>query len=356
MPWGRCLSFERRGDYGAHLPCAAWRGEPRRDGGRDCGGGAPALGSAPRGRKSEVNLPTPLVATPGIADRRAAGNMAFVLAGGGSLGAVEVGMLRTLAEAGVCPDFVVGASAGAINGAYFANDPSREGVARLEALWRGITRRDIMPLRLRDFVRIAWRRDHVVDPSGLRRLLERHFDHRRLEDAAVPVHVVATDRVLGTEVVLSTGPMVDAMLASTAIPGVFPPVTIDGRELIDGGVANNTPVSTAIRLGARRIVVLPTGFACALKRPPESAIGHALHALSLLVARQLIRDIERYASDAALHVVPPLCPVDISPYDYSGCAQLIERAARSTREWIDGGGLERSDREAPHEMAEHTHH
>lgn len=280
---------------------------------------------------------------------------AFVLAGGGSLGAVEVGMLRALAAVGLRPDLIVGASAGAINGAHFAAQPTPEGVSRLEQVWRGIRRRDVMPLGLRDLWRIAWRRDHMVDPSGLRHLLERHLGYRRLEEAQVPMHVVATDRLLGTEVVISAGPVVDAVLASTAIPGVFPPVVIGGRELIDGGVANNTPISTAIRLGARRLVVLPTGFACALKRVPDSAIGQALHALSLLVARQLIADIERYARDAALHVVPPLCPVDSSPYDYSACAQLIERAAATTREWIERGGLERSDLGVPHEMVEHTH-
>jgi NTE family protein len=284
----------------------------------------------------------------------AASKTAFVLAGGGSLGAVEVGMLRALAGVGVRPDLIVGASAGAINGAHFAGDPSPAGVARLEQVWRNITRRDVMPLGLRDLLRIAWRRDHMVDPSGLRRLLEKHLAYRRLEDAVVPVHVVATDRALGSEVVLSAGPVIDAVLASTAIPGVFPPVVIDGRELIDGGVANNTPISTALRLGARRIVVLPTGFACALKRVPGHAIAQALHALSLLVARQLVHDIERYRGEAALHVVPPLCPVDTSPYDYSACAALIERAARSTHEWIERGGLERSEG-VPHEMVEHHH-
>jgi len=211
-----------------------------------------------------------------------------------------------------------------------------------------------MPMSLRNLLRIAWRRDHMVDPSGLRRLLEKHIGYQRLEEAAVPIHVVATDRLLGSEVVLSSGPVVDAVLASTAIPGVFPPVSIGGRELIDGGVANNTPISSAIRLGARRIVVLPTGFACALKRVPGSAIGQALHALSLLVARQLVHDIERYSGDASLHVVPPLCPVDNSPYDYSACAALIERAARTTHDWIERGGLDHAAG-VPHEMVEHTH-
>jgi NTE family protein len=279
---------------------------------------------------------------------------AFVLAGGGSLGAVEVGMLHALTEHGVRPDFVVGASAGAINGAYFAADPTPRGVAKLDQLWRGLIRRHVMPMRLSDLFRIALRRDYLVNPSGLRRLLEDHLPYRLLEQAPIPMHVVATDMVLGQEVLLSTGPVVDAVLASTAIPGLFPPVQVNGRYLIDGGVSNNTPISSAIKLGAQRIVVLPTGFACALKGLPTSAIGRALHALSLLVMRQLVSDIERYRGDAALHVVPPLCPVDSSSYDYSGCAALIDRATLTTRAWIAAGGLS-TPCGVPNEMREHSH-
>jgi NTE family protein len=278
---------------------------------------------------------------------------AFVLAGGGSLGAVEVGMLQALTEHGVQADFVVGASAGAINGAYFASDPTPRGVAKLDQMWRGLVRRHVLPMRLSDLFRIVLRREYLVDPSGLRRLLEKHLPYSLLEQAAIPVHVVATDMALGHEVLISSGPAVDAVMASTAIPGVFPPVLINGRNLIDGGVANNTPISSAITLGAQRIVVLPTGFACALKGMPKSAIGRALHALSLLVARQLISDIERFSAKVALHVVPPLCPVNNSPYDYSACAQLIDRATATTRAWIAGGGLNRPG--VPHELVDHKH-
>jgi len=279
---------------------------------------------------------------------------AFVFAGGGSLGAVEVGMLHALVERGVRPDFAVGASAGAINAAYYAGDPSADGVTRLDRLWRGLTRAQVMPMRMRDLWRIALRRDFVVDPAGLRALLQQHLSYRMIEQAALPVHVVATDMVHGSEVLLSAGPVVDAVLASTAIPGVFPPVRIDGRELIDGGIANNTPISTAMKLGATRVIVLPTGFACALKRVPGGAVGRAMHALSMLVTRQLVTDIERFSGLVRLHVVPPLCPVDSSPYDYSACGALIDRAAGATREWLRRGGLE-AEGGVPHEMVEHRH-
>jgi len=179
--------------------------------------------------------------------------------------------------------------------------------------------------------------------------------YKRLEQAAIPIHVVATDLITGNEVLLSSGSAVDAILASAAIPGVFPTVLIDGRELVDGGVANNTPISTALKLGADRIVVLPTGFACGLTQAPASAIAKALHSLNLLVARQLVNDIEHFAQQVRLHVVPTLCPLEISSYDYSGCAALIERAANSTREWIQQGGLDRVST-VPGPLQEHAHH
>lgn len=278
---------------------------------------------------------------------------AFVLAGGGSLGAIEVGMMRELLDWGETPSFVVGASAGAINGAYFAAAPTLAGVSKLEAIWLGLKRHDVFPFGLRNLVGLLLRRAHLVDSSGLRRLLERHLPYGQLEHAAIPIHIVASDMVTGEEVLLSSGPAVDAVLASAAIPGVFPPVPLNGRLLVDGGVANNTPISTAVRLGATRIIVLPTGFACALKTVPANAIGRAMHALSLLVARQLVHDAERYASAVELRIVPTLCPLDCSPYDYSTAATLIERASESTRRWLVEGGLEHAG--TPHELEPHVH-
>lgn len=279
---------------------------------------------------------------------------AFVFAGGGSLGAVQVGMLHELMAHGVHPDFVVGSSAGAINAAYFAGAPDASGVSRLEELWSTVRRKDIMPLSLRDMISmLVLRRASLISVTGIRQLLERHLAYRQIEDAALRLHIVATDNQLGSEVVLSSGPVIEAVMASAAIPGIFPPVQIGGRELVDGGVANNTPISVALKLGATRIIVLPAGFACALQRPPATAVAQVLHALSLLVARQLVYDLERYASVAQLVVVPPLCPLDVSPYDYTACASLISRASLSTRAWLEGGGLQQPS--VPMQLREHNH-
>jgi NTE family protein len=278
---------------------------------------------------------------------------ALVLAGGGSLGAVQAGMLGALTAAGETFDFIVGASVGAINAGYFAADPFEAGARRLEGIWRTITRHDVMPINIATALNVVRRRGYLFDNEALRALLERHIAYKLLEQAAIPVHIVATDVLTGDEVVLSQGPVIEAILASSAIPGIFPPVRIDGRDLVDGGVANNTPISTAIRLGAKRLIVLPTGFACALRSPPRGVAARAMHAISQLVSRQLVNDIEYYASRAEILVVPSLCPLEISPYDFSACAGLVDQSEAKTHAWIEAGGLH--DAGVPPELLEHSH-
>jgi NTE family protein len=260
---------------------------------------------------------------------------AFVLSGGGSLGSVQVGMLLALAEAGIEPDLVVGTSVGAINAAWVAGRPGLDGVTELAAIWRGVERDDVFPadpvVGLRG---LLGRSDHLVSSDALRDLLRRHLTFERLEDAPVRLEVVATDIITGIDLVLDHGDAIEAVTASAAIPGVFPPVTIDGHVLIDGGVTNNTPISHAIDAGADSIWVLPTGYSCDLHQAPHSALGMALQAVTLLVQDRLILDVARYQREVELHVLPPLCPMTVSPLDFSHTAELIDRARQSTRDWM----------------------
>lgn len=279
---------------------------------------------------------------------------AFVFAGGGSLGAVQVGALKALTRHGVQPDFVVGASVGAINGACYAAEPDESGVARLERIWLRLRRADVFPLSLiSGILGLFGSSDHFVAPGPLRALIESALPHVLLEATRIPCHVVATGVLDGGEVVLSSGPAATALLASAAIPGVFPTVSVDDRQLMDGGVASNTPISAAVDLGATRVIVLPTGVSCALEAPPRGAVALALHALNMLVMRQLLRDIERFSDRCELIVVPPLCPLTTTTYDFSQSKVLIRRAEASTRLWLSKGGLE--SRDAPPSMFGHRH-
>lgn len=277
---------------------------------------------------------------------------ALVLAGGGSFGAVQVGVLRALVAGGVEPDLVIGSSVGAINAAYFAGVPTADGVAQLGAIWRGLRRSEVFPFGWRGVLGLL-NRGFAVDPRGLRRLVEKHLPYQTLEHATVPLHVVATDLLGGGTVRLSSGPAVEAVLASCAIPAAFPPVCIGERHLIDGAVASNTPISVAVELGAKRVIVLPTGFACSLEAPPRGALASALHAVTLLIAHQLVMELERYRDQAEIVTVPPLCPLSVSPYDFSHAGELIERAAAQTQRWLERGGLTRE--RVPQALRAHTH-
>jgi NTE family protein len=269
--------------------------------------------------------------------------VAFILSGGAGLGAIQVGMLRALYERDIRPDLIVGTSAGALNGAFIASRPQTVATAdELANVWRSLRRGDVFPLNpLTGLFGFLGARDHLVPQSGLKRLIERHTEVELIERTAIPLHVVAVDVITGEELRISRGPLRDAVLGSAAIPGVLAPVKWGDLTLMDGGVANNTPISHAVELGAQQIFVLPTGHACALEESPRGALALALHAISLLTQRRLIADVEQHRSSAHLVVLPPPCPLRIQPIDFSHADELIARALEDTRRFLDGGGQDR---------------
>jgi NTE family protein len=260
--------------------------------------------------------------------------VAWVLSGGASLGAVQVGMTRALAEENLKPDLIVGSSVGAVNGAWLAGGRDIDG---LDRVWRGLRRSQLFPLRplagLRGF---TGRASHFVPNGNLRRIIQSNLTFERLEDAPIRFIVIATDVLTGAEVPLRSGRAVDAILASAALPGVFPPVTIDGRTLIDGGVVNNTPITQAIQAGATEVWVLSTGYSCGAT-PPGSAVGMAMHAVALLVQQRLVLETRDREFPVPVHLVPPPCPIDVNPADFSQTDMLIDRAAAGTRQWLANG-------------------
>ena len=264
---------------------------------------------------------------------------AFVLSGGASLGALQVGMLRALYERGITADLLVGTSVGALNAAFVASRPQTPATARaLARVWRGVERGDAFPLSLRAVAGgLAGRRDHLVPACGLRQIIERHIELDDLAGAAIPLHLIAFDITTGSEVALSHGPACEAVLASCAIPGIFPPVAAGGRLLVDGGVVNNTPISHAVELGAERIYVLSTREpSCPQVNPPRTALDAAICGISLLMGSRLESDVGRYGREAELIVLPAPNAIQVQPTDFDHSSELTATAYSAARDALAG--------------------
>jgi NTE family protein len=254
--------------------------------------------------------------------------VAFVLSGGGSLGALQVGMLQALFDAGIQPDMLVGTSVGAVNAAWVGAWPAAEGVRKLAEIWRRLKRDDVFPLGWTAAMGLLGRGKYLISNHGLRSVIEAHLPYRRIEDSVTPLHIVTTDLKSGRAVVLSSGEAVPALLASCAIPGVVPPVTIGRHELVDGGVANHTPIAAAIDRGARQIYVLPIGYPW-LHETPTNALGMALQALARLVEQRLEQEITMFEKSAEILTVPAMEPLAVSPADFSHTDELMKRGYAS---------------------------
>ena len=285
--------------------------------------------------------PGPVVADPATSRVAREPRTAFVLAGGAALGAMQAGMIRALYERGITPDLLIGTSAGALNAAFLASRPATVDTAEeLAAVWRRMRRSDILPLRPAALISgLAGRHDHLIPGRALRRLAELHLQFERLEQAPIPLHLVAFDLLTGTEVRLSDGPLADAVLAAAAIPGVLPPVPWRGRLLVDGGIADNTPVSHAVALGAQRIYVLPTQSPGdrGLPSAPHGALAAAVHSVNVLTNARLQGDLAYYAHSAELIVLPAVNPGHIPPTDFSHAGQLITGALTAARAALAAG-------------------
>lgn len=272
---------------------------------------------------------------------------AFVLTGGGSLGAVQVGMLQALAERGVKPDLLVGTSCGALNAAWVAGrGMSLDSLSQLAAVWTSLRRSDIFPVDARQVLRgLLGLSPAVTTNRKLRRFIDAHAKIHDLAQSQVPTYLVAADLLSGRDVLISTGDLATGVLASSAIPGVLPPVEHAGAHLIDGALAPHAGIAQAVDLGASVVYILPTGAACALSRAPRSAAAVALHSLTLLIEQRLIHEIAAMQAEITIKLLPPLCPLAVSAADFSHARELITRARRSSLRWIDSGGTDLPDPE-----------
>lgn len=262
---------------------------------------------------------------------------AFALSGGGARGALQVGMLRALLAAGIRPDFVVGVSIGAWNAAWLAHRPELGWVEKLDTVWRQVTRGSLDMVWWRAARNMVRRRPSLYEGTGMARLLARNLQVHNFEDLQVPLHVVAIDLTAGLKKVFSQGPLAPAVLASSAIPGIFPPVHVDGHQYVDGGMADPTGLETAVELGARRIYVLDSGYAGRLPTPLASMntiVDHAFQVAAQHRTAWAIRQIGR--SVEVIHLRPDVGVARLS-MDFSATDEYLEKGYSYAAKALAGG-------------------
>ena len=269
--------------------------------------------------------------------RKQAGPVAFVLSGGGNLGALQIGMMRALAERDIRPDLVVGCSVGAINGAALAQDPSLAGVERLERLWRELDGNDLMPSGfLPRAVALARRGESIHDNEGLRRVLEEQLTARTFEDLAVPFQCVATDVMGVREMWFDSGPLIDPILASAALPAVYPAVVIDGVRYLDGAIVDDVPVLRAVELGARTVYVLQVGAFSRPRPEPRRPLDVAVQSYWLARHHRFKADLAAVPSDVVVHLMPTGQTPTMRYNDFTRSGELIALAYEASSDYLAG--------------------
>jgi NTE family protein len=260
---------------------------------------------------------------------------AFVFAGGASLASIQAGTLRALMETGLRPDMVVGTSSGALNAALLAARPTPQTVDTMIRSWSSYRRRDLFPVNPRTLLRgVSGQGGHLVPNTGLRRAISSTLPIRRLQDAALPLHVVAADASSGEPVELSEGDAVKALVACCALPGLYPPVRVDGRLLVDGGLAEDPPLGTAVRNGATIAYVLPVGWPPVERPYPRRAWFRFLYSLDHLYWRVALAELERWSEECEVYVLPSPPISDLSSIGFKASRKLIDEAYSMARRWL----------------------
>lgn len=260
----------------------------------------------------------------------------FVLGGGGNLGAIQVGMLKAVIERGIIPDAVVGCSVGALNAAGVAADASLVGMERLTDVWLSIKDDVICPAGRLSGIRLLTHRGNSLQPNeGLRKLLERSLPWSTFEEFPKPFHVVATSLTTGHDRWFSSGPVVEPILASAALPAIFPPVEIDGELLIDGAVVDNVPISRALILGATRIVVFHVGNFERPRPAPRKPLDVLVQSFSIARNNRFLREVADPPEGVELLVLPGVDPGRVRYDDFRHSRRLINLGYASGAHWLD---------------------
>lgn len=232
---------------------------------------------------------------------------AFVLGGGGVLGAAEVGQLRALVEAGIEPDLILGTSVGALNGAVAAAHPGPDLIDRLVALWESAAAGkelygDGALRQVSRAVRSGGTRLHSSAP--LRRRLQEELGDITFAQLPVPFQCCAANIERAAEHWFTSGRLVDAVMASAAVPGLLGPAVVDGEHYLDGGIVNSIPLGRAVACGARRVFVLQVGRIERPLVPPRRPWEVARVSFEIARRHRFHRELAELPEDVVAHVLP----------------------------------------------------
>lgn len=259
---------------------------------------------------------------------------AFVMSGGGNQGVAQVGMLRALLERGILPDVIVGTSAGALNGAAIATSPTLERVDLLERVWVSLTGEQIFPGgAIKRVWNVLRRDDHLISNEGLHDVITRAQTAATFAELQIPLRVVTTDLVTGDEILFVNGPLPAVLLASAALPGIYPPLDLHGHTLIDGAAVNLVPISHALAGPVDRIFVLDVSDPIS-ERPIRSPLDVLIRAFAISRDLRFELEVQWVPKDVQMVVLPQ--PVDSRDFlDFSGGQAIIDEAHRLALDALD---------------------
>jgi len=213
-------------------------------------------------------------------------------------------MLRALNEAGIRPDLVVGTSIGAINGAFVAADPD-QAADRLGQLWASAhLQRAFSGTLLGRATRLARSGTHLHEIEPLLKMLDDELPAKDFGDLRLPFNCVAASIEQATATWFTSGPLAPAVLASCAVPGLLPPVEIDGQHYFDGGLVDSIPVGRAIQLGAETVYVLQVGRIERALEPPKRLWEVGLVAFEIARRHRFHEEMSALPPGVQVHVLP----------------------------------------------------
>jgi NTE family protein len=281
---------------------------------------ARAHGVAHRRRRGKRGAMRPLSWLPATRPRR----LAVVLSGGANLGAFQVGVIDVLARAGLAPDLLVGTSVGAFNAAFWAFQPGPDVGRKLAEVWLGMSGSVVLGGHPLLALPRLLRGHHLFADAGLVRLLRTTLPPAaRVEDATHPLGIVVTRALEGTREVIRSGPLESALLASSAIPGLFPPVSIDGTSYVDGGLVANCDLQAVVEAGIGQAVAVDV-MAGGFDTPATDILESATRAITFMIARQTDMAIRLWGPRMRLAVVRARLAISARVDNFTHTQALID--------------------------------